>query len=256
MKAKIITIANNKGGVAKTTSTETLGVILSGKGYKTLLVDLDAQRNLTTNLLKGKPEKTLFNSILERETPSLYPVRNNLYLVPSSEKLSGAEIQLSGEMEREFILKDILEPLRKDFDFILLDCPPSLGLLTINSLVTSDYVLIPSLAETRSAEGLTTLTRLITQVKGRLNPSLSILGVFLTRWNRRRINKAVENYLRSSFGETVLATKIRENSAISESPTEGKTVIEYDPESIGAQDYNNLANEILSRLGMGTETKL
>lgn len=250
MQAKIITIANNKGGVAKTTSSETLGVILSKRGYKTLLVDLDAQRNLTTNLLREKPEKTLYNSILSRETPSIYTVRDGLSLVPSSEKLSGAEIQLSGEMEREFILKDILQPLRRDFDFILLDCPPSLGLLTINSLVTSDYVLIPSLAETRSAEGLTTLTKLIQQIKGRLNPSLEILGVFLTRWNRRRINKAVENYLRSSFGDYVLATKIRENSSISESPTEGKTVIEYDPESIGAKDYNNLASEILSRLGM------
>lgn len=250
METKIISISNNKGGVAKTTTAETLGVILSGMGYKTLLVDLDAQRNLTTNLLSQRPEETIFSALMERKSPKCYPVRDSLELVPASEKLSGAELQLSGVMEREFIIKDIIEPLRGRFDFILLDCPPSLGLLTINALVASDFVLIPTLAEVRSAEGLNNLSRLINQIRGRLNPSLSVLGIFLTRWNRRRVNKAVETFLRSSFGESILSTKIRENISILESPTQRKTVTEYDPESIGAKDYNELAEEILSRLGM------
>ena len=244
---RTIAIANHKGGVGKTTSVASIGAALSQKGKRVLLVDLDTQANLSSSLLDEEQERTIYDAISQGENLPIYPVRENLYITPSSLDMAGVELEISSRISREFILKDLLEPERDNYDYILLDCPPSLGLVTLNALVASTSLYIPLTAEALPTKGLKMLTDVLQSVKKRLNPTLSLDGVIITRWENSKLSRNVEESLRSTFGEAVFNTKIRKNISLAEAPLSSQDIFRYAPDSNGAKDYQALAEEILAR---------
>ena len=243
---QIISIVNHKGGVGKTTSVSSLGVALARMGKRVLLVDLDAQGNLTDTLTQTPGDRSIYDSLRTLETLPVVKIREGLDLCPSSIDLVSMDLELADKKEREYRLSRLLRGL--DYDFILLDCPPSLGLLTINALTASTKVIIPLTPEALPAKGLGTLLDIIERTKETLNPGLSLGGILITRYNRRKINRLVEETLRETFGDSVFKTKIRENVDISESPLQGMDIYSYSPNSIGAKDYESLALEVVSKL--------
>lgn len=248
MAQRIIAISNHKGGVGKTTSVASTGAALAAMGFKVLLVDLDAQANLTASLLQAEPERTIYNALKERQGLPVVELSQSLHLAPSALELAGIELELSGAMSREFILKDLLEPVASGYDVVLLDCPPSLGLIAVNAFVASTDVIIPLTAEALPFKGLTMIQDIIAMVQKRLNPSLRLSGIVLTRWAGRKLNKMVEEALRGSFPEIVFKTKIRENISIAEAPLSKSDIFSYSPNSNGAKDYEALTEELLQRL--------
>ena len=243
---QIISIVNHKGGVGKTTSVSSLGVALARMGKRVLLVDLDAQGNLTDTLTQTPGDRSIYDSLRTLETLPVVNIREGLDLCPSSIDLVSMDLELADKKEREYRLSRLLRGL--DYDFILLDCPPSLGLLTINALTASTKVIIPLTPEALPAKGLGTLLDIIERTRETLNPGLSLGGILITRYNRRKINRLVEETLRETFGDSVFKTKIRENVDISESPLQGMDIYSYSPNSIGAKDYESLALEVVSKL--------
>lgn len=243
---QIISIVNHKGGVGKTTSVSSLGVALARMGKRVLLVDLDAQGNLTDTLTQTPGDRSIYDSLRTLETLPVVNIREGLDLCPSSIDLVSMDLELADKREREFRLSQLLQGL--DYEYILLDCPPSLGLLTINALTASTKVIIPLTPEALPAKGLGTLLDIIERTKETLNPGLSLGGILITRYNRRKINRLVEETLRETFGDSVFKTKIRENVDISESPLQGMDIYSYSPNSIGAKDYESLALEVVSKL--------
>jgi len=249
---KIISISNHKGGVGKTSTCTNLGKALSLKGKRVLLVDLDSQMNLTGIFLdKGEtPERTIFEALIGEKVLPIIHISENLDLVPSSLDLVGIDralaVVLGDNLGELLLLRDLLEPLREKYDYILIDCPPSLGVLTRNSLIASDGLLIPLTAEALPYNGLRNLLDALSEVKRGLNPRLSLYGILITRYNRRRLNRIVEEGLRNTFGDFVFQTKIRENVDLMEAPLYKRTIFDYSPESIGAQDYMSLTEEILT----------
>lgn len=247
--SKIISISNHKGGVGKTTSTLNIGAALNKLGKKVLLIDLDPQANLSQSLGVVEPALTIYHALKGEE--SLYnmaPVNiaKGLDLIPSSLDLSGAEIELVGEMAREYILRGQLEPLKTKYDYILIDCPPSLGLLTINALTASDAILIPLQAHYLALQGLAKLTQIIEKISKGLNKGLILGGVFITQFDSRKIlNRDVASTIEEHLKEKVFKTKIRENIALAEAPSQGLDVFRYAPKSKGAEDYLKLAKEII-----------
>ena len=241
-----ISIVNHKGGVGKTTSVSSLGVALARMGKRVLLVDLDAQGNLTDTLTKTPGDRSIYDSLRTLETLPVVNIREGLDLCPSSIDLVSMDLELADKKEREYRLSRLLQGL--DYEYILLDCPPSLGLLTINALTASTKVIIPLTPEALPAKGLGTLLDIIERTKETLNPGLSLGGILITRYNRRKINRLVEETLRETFGDSVFKTKIRENVDISESPLQGMDIYSYSPNSIGAKDYESLALEVVSKL--------
>lgn len=242
---KVIAVANHKGGVAKTTSVACLGAILSDMGKKVLMVDLDAQANLTGSYLAQEPEETIYAALKGGSLPPVVNLRERLDIVPASLELAGVELELSGRMSREFILRDILEPMGGKYDFILLDCPPSLGLVTINALTAADFLMIPLTAEALPTKGLTMLLDILGMVQKRLNKGLALGGILITRWERSNLSAMVEAALRDSFGNIVFKTKIRKNISLAEAPLNSMDILEYAPTSNGAKDYRALAEEII-----------
>jgi len=239
---RIISITNHKGGVGKTTSVASLGVALSQIGRRVLLVDLDPQCNLTDSLSVSRQGRTLYDSLREgRDLPQV-EVRPGLYVSPSSIDLVSTDLELAGVSRREYRLRDLLSSLK--YDYILLDCPPSLGLLTINALTASTEVIVPLIPEALPAKGLGTLLDIIQRTREGLNPGLKLGGIIITRYQRRKINKVVEESLRENFGDLVFKTRIRENVDISEAPLRGTDIFSYSSKSIGAEDYRDLALEI------------
>ena len=243
---QIISIVNHKGGVGKTTSVSSLGVALARMGKRVLLVDLDAQGNLTDTLTKTPGDRSIYDSLRTLETLPVVNIREGLDLCPSSIDLVSMDLELADKKEREYRLSRLLQGL--DYEYILLDCPPSLGLLTINALTASSKVIIPLTPEALPVKGLGTLLDIIERTKETLNPGLSLGGILITRYNRRKINRLVEETLRETFGDSVFKTKIRENVDISESPLQGMDIYSYSPNSIGAKDYESLAMEVVSKL--------
>lgn len=246
--AKVISVANHKGGIGKTTSTINIGAGLVTKNKKVLLVDLDPQANLTQSLGITNPEITIYDNLKGEDVVYPVEVKKNLYVIPSTLDLSAAEIELSSEPGREYILKEILSKLSSKFDHILIDCPPSLGLLTINALTCSDFVYIPLAAEFLPMKGLAKLNKVIDQIKSRLNPQLQIGCVFLTKYDHRKIlNRDVADSVRDFFGEKLMETKISDNIALAEAPCHGKDIFLYNKKCKGAEDYEGLCNEIIRR---------
>lgn len=242
---RVITIANHKGGVGKTTTVASLGVSLANLGYKVLLIDLDAQCNLTDIFLAETPDRTIYEALKEvRDLPQV-KVREGLYITPSSVDLVSTDIELSQTRGGGDRLSKLIKGL--EYDFILIDCPPSLGLLTANAFGASKEVIIPLTAEALPTKGLSTLISVINHVADNTNKDLRLSGILITRYNRRKINRLVEESLREAFGEIVYKTRIRENVDITESPLYGKDIYSYSPDSIGARDYLDLAKEISGR---------
>jgi chromosome partitioning protein len=248
--SKVIAIANHKGGVGKTTTTAATGAALAAKGYKTLLIDLDAQANLTYSLLPDERieglETTIYETLTKGEALPILEAGKNLYLTPSSLELAKAEVELTSRIAREQILTRALEDVRGRFDYILMDCPPSLGVLTTNALFAADEVYIPLTAEALPLKGLVMLEDVINAVR-EANGKLHIGGVIVTRYNRRKINDFVEEALRTKYGDKVFRTRIRESIAVAEAPLYKKDILTYSPTSNGAHDYAALADEIVER---------
>jgi len=250
-EAKIISFANHKGGVGKTTTTASVGSILSSLGFKVLLIDLDAQANLTVSLLKDEPDDSIYYALTGKtEALPIVSVTDNLSIVPSSLQLATAEIELTAALSREHILAGLLEPIKEQYDFILIDCPPSLGLLTLNAFTASTEIIIPLVAEVLPFKGLTMINRFTQQVKTRLNPSTYIFGILLTRWESTNLSRQIEQGLRNELGDKVFKTKIRKNVTIAEAPLESKNIMDYAPRSNGAIDYKAFTYELLAKLGI------
>lgn len=249
MNTKVISFGNHKGGVAKTTTTASVGSILASKGYKVLVIDLDAQANLTVSLLKEEPDNSIYYALTGKtsELP-IVPVSDNLSIVPASLQLAMAEMELTAAISRERILAELLEKVKPDYDFILIDCPPSLGLLTLNAFTASNEIIIPLVAEVLPFKGLTMINNFINQVQHRFNREAHISGILLTRWESTKLTKEIESRLRNQLGSLVFDVKIRKNITIAEAPLENKNIVDFDPKCNGAQDYLTFTEELLSRL--------
>lgn len=251
--ARIISVANQKGGVGKTTTTVNLGASLAFNGKKVLLVDIDAQGNATSGVGIRKPDvkqdiyDILVNEVDINET-ILATSRENLFIVPATLQLAGAEIELTSMMARESRLKLALDSIKEQYDYILIDCPPSLGHLTINAFTASDSILIPVQCEYYALEGLSQLLNTVRLVQKHFNPDLAIEGVLLTMFDARtNLGAEVVEEVRRYFQEKVYETVIPRNIRLSEAPSHGLTIIDYDIRSKGAEVYQALAKEVLAR---------
>ena len=245
--SRIIAIANHKGGVGKTTTTANVGACLSLQGYKVLLIDLDAQANLTEYYLSERPERTVYNALIEESPLPITKIRENLYIVPSSLEMLDIESKTADNLERAELLDILIEPIRDKYDYILIDCPPTLGIVTINALIAATDLYIPLTAEAIPVRGLKMLTDALDRVKKRKNPTIELSGIIITRWGARNLNRLIEESLRKNFGKVVFKTKIRENISIAEAPTFYQDIVTYAPGSHGAEDYKALTKEILKR---------
>lgn len=250
--ARIISVANQKGGVGKTTTTVNLGACLAFMGKKVLLIDIDAQGNATSGIgiRKSDVSEDIYD-VLVNEIPIqrvIHPTsRENLDIVPATIQLAGAEIELTPMMARESRLKSSLEDIKDDYDYILIDCPPSLGHLTINSFTASDSILIPVQCEYYALEGLSQLLNTVRLVQKHFNPELRIEGVLLTMFDARtNLGTEVVEEVRKYFRERVYDTIIPRNVRLSEAPSHGLSIIDYDPRSKGAEVYQALAKEVIA----------
>lgn len=250
---KIISLANQKGGVGKTTTSINLAAALAKLGKRVLLIDADPQANTSSGLGIDIREldSTIYECLVNGIDPHTAIVETrmpNLYVIPSHIDLVGAEIEMLNMEHREQLLKQIIQPIRDDYDFILIDCSPSLGLITINALTASDSVIIPVQCEFFALEGIAKLLNTIKIIKSKLNPALKIEGFLLTMFdNRLRLSNQVYEEVKRHFGDLVFNTVIARNVRLSEAPSHGVSVLEYDPHSKGAQNYTALAREVIVR---------
>lgn len=248
---KIICIASHKGGVGKTTSAATLGSLLSSSGRKTLLVDLDAQRNLTSTFLgaRKKTKRTLYEALCEGKDIPIFNVRDNLDLVPSSLDLGALDTVVASRIQRESILSRLLKPIAGMYDYILLDCPSQMGIITVNAFTAATSLVVPISCDAYAAEGLLQLLDMADIVKSGINPNLNLTGIIITRFHTRRtLDQMVETDLRERYGDVVFTTRIRENATIVQAPIVSLDIVSYAPKSNGAVDYGALCEELTSRL--------
>lgn len=248
MKARIIALANHKGGVGKSTTTACLGAALVRLGHKVLVVDLDAQQNLTF-MMTGNEEhdQSIYDALVKKAPLPIVEGHGGVDVVPASLDLARVDIDLFTVIAKERKLEMLLCEVAEDYDYILIDCPPSLGTIVTNALVAADELYIPLTAEALPLKGLAMLEDVVKEVKQLVNPRLRIGGVIFTRYNKRRLNNEVVKIVKESYGDAVFNTKIRENITVAEMPLTGQTIYEYDPESAAAADYNSLAEEIIER---------
>lgn len=252
----VIAIANQKGGVGKTTTSVNLGACLARAGQKVLLIDTDAQGNATSGI--GVRKHNIENDVYDVIVSEL-PIReaimptyiDNLDVVPATIQLAGAEIELTAQMAREKKLYDAVQDVKEEYDFILIDCPPSLGLLTINAFTASDSILIPVQSEYYALEGLSQLLNTIRLVQKHFNSDLEIEGVLLTMLDSRtNLGKQVVDEVKSYFGDRVYKSIVPRNTTLAEAPSYGLPIVDFDDRSRGAEAYTSLAKEVLKRNGI------
>lgn len=251
---RIIAVANQKGGVGKTTTTINLSACLAEKGKKVLTIDIDPQGNTSSGL--GIDKNNLENTIYElmigeckMEDCLLVNIIDNLSLIPSNVNLAGAEIELIGIEEKEYILKKEIDKIKDNYDYLIIDCPPSLNTLTVNAMTTADTVLVPIQCEYYALEGLSQLIHTINLVKQRLNPSLEIEGVVFTMFDARtNLSLQVVENVKSNLKQTIYKSIIPRNVRLAEAPSHGLPINLYDPKSAGAEGYRDLADEVIEKI--------
>lgn len=252
-KTKILSVINQKGGVGKTTTVVNLAAALGEAGKKVLVIDIDPQGNTTTGfgIEKEDLEYSVYDALLDD-----YPIEDlimgtceeKVFIVPSTIQLAGAEVELVGINGREKILRTLVEPIGEHFDYVFIDCPPSLGLLTVNALVAADELLIPIQCEFYALEGVSKLLESMRMVKSRLNPDLEIFGVLLTMYDgRTMLARQVAEEVRNYFGDKVFTTVIPRNVKLAEAPSHGLPVTQYAKISRGSQAYTKLSKEVIAR---------
>jgi chromosome partitioning protein len=252
--SNIIAIANQKGGVAKTTTAVNLGASLAEKGCKVLLVDLDPQGNATTGsgISKQNLTQCIYDCLINNTSVPDVIVETglpNLWVAPARIELAGAEIELVAEINREGRLASALYPIANSYDFLIIDCPPSLGLLTLNALCAATHVLVPIQCEFYALQGVSLLLRTLDRVRRSINRELEILGVLLTMFDARtNLSIQVVDEVKSHFRDKVFRTIVPRNIRLSEAPSHGVPIIIYDPKSRGAEVYRDLAKEVLERV--------
>jgi len=250
---RIIAVANQKGGVGKTTTTINLSACLAEKGKKVLTIDIDPQGNTSSGLGvdKNSLENTVYQLVIGASPIEDCIIDNlfeNLSILPSNVNLAGAEIELIGIDEREFILKKHIEKIRNKYDYIIIDCPPSLNTLTVNAMTTADTVLVPIQCEYYALEGLTQLIHTINLVKKRLNPNLEIEGVVFTMFDARtNLSLQVVENVKENLKQNIYKSIIPRNVRLAEAPSHGLPINIYDPRSAGAEGYRDLADEVIDR---------
>lgn len=250
---RIIAIANQKGGVGKTTTAINLSACLAEKGKKVLTIDIDPQGNTSSGLgiKKNELSYTIYDLIIGNcgiDDCLISKVYDNLSLLPSNVNLAGAEIELIGVEEREFILKKEIEKIRDNYEFIIIDCPPSLNTLTVNAMTTADTVLVPIQCEYYALEGLSQLIHTINLVRQRLNPTLEIEGVVFTMYDARtNLSLQVVENVKENLRQNIYKTIIPRNVRLAEAPSHGLPINIYDPKSAGAEGYRDLADEVIDR---------
>lgn len=248
---KIIAITNQKGGVGKTTTSVNLSACLAKNGKKVLLIDLDPQGNASSGLGIDKDSlaSCIYNVLIDGIQPADAIVKSDikkLHVLPATIQLAGAEVELVSIVSRETILKNSLEEIKKEYDFLIIDCPPSLGLLTLNALTAANSILIPIQSEYYALEGVSQLIKTVDLVRGELNPGLELEGVLLTMYDgRTNLSISVAEEVKKYFGTKVYKTIIPRNVRLSEAPSYGEPIIIYDPKSKGAEVYNKLAKEVI-----------
>jgi chromosome partitioning protein len=248
MKTKVIAFLNQKGGVGKTTSTINIGAGLAKLGKKVLLIDFDPQASLSCSLGIETPVYSIYN-LLKNEVllEEVIVKKEKISILPSSTQLAALEYEFGSVHNREYILKSTLKSL-KGYDFIFIDCPPSLGLLTVNALTAAHEVYIPVQTEFLALQGLGQLMETVSVITAHTNPDLAVGGIIGTRFNRRKINKEVVSFLKNNFKGKAFRTVIRENVALTEAPSFGKDIFSHKPDSNGAKDYSALCKEIINRM--------
>lgn len=251
--AKIVSIVNQKGGVGKTTTAVNLSSIIASMGYKTLLIDIDPQSNacLGLGITKGVFQKSVYNLLVSQIAPYeviLPTYLQNLFIIPSNTDLVGAQVELINEIAREFKLKNSIKSIKDNYDYIFIDCPPTLGILTLNALTASDSVIIPIQCEFYALDGLIELNKTITLISNNLNTKLYIEGVLLTMYDSRtNLANDVIKQVVNLFKEKTYKTMIPRNVRLSEAPSYGKAICDYDKDCVGARSYSEFAKEFLVR---------
>jgi chromosome partitioning protein len=250
MKTKVITTLNGKGGSAKTTTVQNLAAALNHFNKRVLVIDFDGQANLTESMGYSVDEpQTIYGAMRGEHPLPIIETQSGVALVPSCLDFAASESELIGKRDRTLILKKLISQViaERSLDYVIIDCPPSLGLLAVNALSASDYLIIPMQAQYLAMRGVSKIMTVVEMVRERVNPGLTIAGIVITQYNKRKtLNRIVAELLREQYGDKVFKTVIRDNVALAEAPTHGQNILEYSPRSNGAQDYLALAEEVLN----------